>query len=308
MTIHELSNDFVEITIRLSYYYNKPYYFISINDEKKKYLRLLLREVNNRPKINIKRTSVLLNSSFHSSLDSNNYFVKSNLNSKNKENIIQIPKNRSSAKNIILSKDSLKPNNLNTKFFRQKSSSINITDFSSGTFKDYEENNNIMNKIDNNRLKINNAKFILIIRIIMSIIIANILIIYIYIIYLKGNIINMSEKIIMSNFYNSQTKDTILNIYSRLLQIFFQISKISTDKVNSIKQQQEIISSFSKNLKENFHNFTEYYFSYNLDLKHDFKVVYDKRQFNNLNGFWEEYEYISKYTTELDIIIYYLFY
>ena len=289
ISINDLSNDFIKINIKLSYYYNRQFYFINITDEKKIYLKIV-KEINS----NSKRTHISNCSTFHSTYDNSNHLVKINIRKKS----------RSSNKNIIVSLDSSRTDNLNKKF--KENNNNNKKDSSDyGTYREYgSKENNVMYKIDKNRTIINNAKFILIIRIILTIIIAFILIIYLYIIYLKSNIINMSEKIIMSNFYNFYTKDTMLNIYSRLLQIYYEFNNISIHKLNNLNYQQEILLSYSKTLKENYHNFTEFYFSYNLDLKHEFKEIYDNRKFNNIIGFWEEFEYNSRYITELDIMIY----
>jgi hypothetical protein len=40
LTKNELANNIIRITFKLSYYYNKAFYFVSINDEKKLYLKL----------------------------------------------------------------------------------------------------------------------------------------------------------------------------------------------------------------------------------------------------------------------------
>ena len=291
LTISELSNDSIRINIKLSYYYNKQFYFITIIDEKKIYLKLL-KKVNSISK----KTHLYNCSTSHSSINNDNHLVKIN----------ERKKNRSPRKNLIISIiDSSKTDKINKKDLKEiNNNKIDSSEY--GIDKEYEKNkdNDVINKIDNNRKIINNAIFILIIRIILSIIIIFIIIIYLYIIYLKSNIINISEKIIMSNHYNFKTRDIMLNIYSRLLQIYYEINNISIDRVNNLKEQQEIISTFSKTIKENYHNFEEFYFSYNLDLKHDFKEIYDIRKFNSIIGFWEESEYNSMYTTELDIIIY----
>jgi hypothetical protein len=84
---------------------------------------------------------------------------------------------------------------------------------------------------------------------------------------LKKNISNVTEKIIKANYYNFQTRDFVLNIYSRLLQIYYEYIEISLDKLSTLEIQQNVISNYSYFLKENYHNFTVFYYDYNLAIK-----------------------------------------
>ena len=166
----------------------------------------------------------------------------------------------------------------------------------------------ILNKINNNKDKINNDKFILIIRLILLIIIIYIIIIIIVIINLKANITNKTKKIIMSNYYNLQTRDIMLDIYSKLLQIYFEFNHISLDSLNDLREQQNILLSFAHKLKEIYHNFTDLFYQYNLDINNNnINSIYDNHKFSKIIGFWEEIQYESRYIEELNIVIYNIF-
>ena len=60
-------------------------------------------------------------------------------------------------------------------------------------------------------------------------------------------------------------------------------------------------------LKDNYHEFYNNFVNYNLDIGHDFDLVFTKKKFTKLIGYWEETEYESKYSSELDFLIYTIF-
>ena len=297
LKIDDLSNNLVNITIKLSYYYNKSFYFITVNDEKKLYFKMLKGIGYKKSTKDQKLTSSAKNL-IRSSLDQKQS-LKSNLKSKN-----NIPKSISISKKKIM----VKSVTLNQMNINKKKLKVNLE------LNKNNVNNHKNNKIyyDNNAIEIinkykeivNHANFILIIRIIMTLIICLIFILYILIIRIKDNIIKTSEKIILANFYNYETRDIMEDIYSRLLQIYYEINDLSFYKLNTLEEQQKIISSFSNEIKEKYHNFTDYFFEYNLILKNYFNIIYNNHKFHKLIGFWEYSDYNSTFSVELDIIIY----
>ena len=76
----------------------------------------------------------------------------------------------------------------------------------------------VLEKIDKYRERINKDQFILIIKLCLFIIITGILIIYILNMILQRRSINMTEKILLTYYYNAETKNIILNIFSKLLK------------------------------------------------------------------------------------------
>ena len=178
------------------------------------------------------------------------------------------------------------------------------------------KNLNTINSIEKNEFieiinkfssKVNHVNFILIIRIIMTIIISFILIIYILIIHLKNNFIKTSETIILANNYNFQIRDLMLNIYSRLLIIYYEFNEITLDKFNTLEEHQNILSTFSYSIKEKYHNFTHFFFDYNLKFGNYFNIIFNEKKFYKIRKFWEEVEYMSTFSEELDIIIHHIY-
>ena len=289
LTINDLSNN-ININIRLSYYYNKPFYFIAIDDKKKLYLTMI-----KEPNFDInKKKDIFSPHSSGTSLE-NIRNVKTNIKSRNQNNLKLKPIQRK-----VTITNSLKMSDFNKKNIK---SSLSINKIKIGNFNEGGEENDVIGKINKYRTIVNNATFILIIRIILYIIIFCIFIIYIFIITIKDSISNVTEKIIKASYFNYQTRDIIQNIYSRLLQIYYEYNNISLDKLSTLENQQNMLTNFSYLIKTNYHNFTNSFYNYNLILNHDFNVIYKYRTFYKIFG-WEEIEYISRFTTELNIIIY----
>ena len=291
LTINELSNNFINITIRLSYYYNKSFYFITIDDKKKLFLTML-KEFN----FDLNKKNDYISSNSTSASIENLKNSKKNIKSRNKNF-----KKLQSKKCVLVKTESLKEPDFDKKNLK---SNLNITKIKLGNFNEEGEENDVIGRIDKYRKFVNNAKFILIIRIILFIIIFFIFIIYILIMILKKNISNVTEKIIKANYYNFQTRDFVLNIYSRLLQIYYEYIEISLDKLSTLEIQQNVISNYSYFLKENYHNFTVFYYDYNLAINHNFNSLFRYRDFYKIVGLWEKVEYSSRFNTELDVIIY----
>ena len=59
--------------------------------------------------------------------------------------------------------------------------------------------------------------------------------------------------------------------------------------------------------KDYYHSFTSYYIDYNLDINHNFDILYKEKKFRELKGFWNEIEYNSQFSIEMDFMIYEFF-
>ena len=267
LTKSELANYFIGITIKFSFYYDKPFYFVTIYDEKKLYLKISKSVYENKEDNLIPK-------------------LKESNNIKNK-----IPRNKTRNKNKY------GKNNLNIK---NKSKLDNSR-------KENDVNNEILTKIGDSRKNINKDKFISIIKLILSIIIICILIIYLLIINFQLKMIKTSEKILYSYCYNINSRDIIIYIFSILFQVYFDFSGLINNTIINENQYQSILSNLTSSLKENYHKFYSNYVNYNLEIGNDFNLLFAKKKFMKLRGFWEETEYENEYSSELDFIIYYIF-
>ena len=289
--MNDLYNNYIKVNINLSYYYNRLFYFVKIDD------------IN---KVKFKISKHLNLESNIKNIDHNKSHLISQVSLDYKENLKSTIKsrNRSYFKNrndSIIIKNKTNKNvdnkNIKTKSSINKRGSIN-------DINNKGEENDFINRINIYREKINKDKFISIISLILLIIIICIVIIYIIIIKVKENTTNKTEKIIMANYYNFKTRDILLDIYSKLLQIYYELNNISQNSLNDIKEQQNTLLSFTNTLKEIYHNFTEYSSQYNIEFDNNFNSIYNNLKIYKIIGFWEEIEYESRYIEEINIIIY----
>ena len=269
LTKNELSKYLMNITIKFSYYYDKPFYFITIDDPKKIY-------INISKKINFE------NSNKSIPLLSKKY------------NKIKIPKKKfnknSRNKNLIPKNDSNKnKDNLNEK---------NEND---------DEKKTIIKKIENVRKTINKDKFISIIKWSLSIIIICILLLFILTINFQIKITSLIHIIINSYFFHYNVRDLTLHVHSELLKIYYEDFGIVENPFSRDSQYQFELQRIIIKLKDNYHDFNSYFNIYNLGIGHDIDIIYKKRNFTKLRGYWQEIEYESIYSSEIDFIIYNIF-
>ena len=271
----ELSSHLMKITIKLSFYYDKPFYFITIDDPKKIHLKIS----NKITFENINKSIPLLSTN------------------KNKSKIPYNKNGKKSRNQILIKKKDLDIKNNSNKI------ADNLTD--------KNENNDdfktTINKLKNVRKQINKDKFISIIKWILSIIIACILILLILIIKFQMNLLKISHKILNAYFYNYNIRDMILNIHSVLLKIYFEYFDLIDNSLMEESEYQTQLYKIISLLKEDYHEFNNYFNSYNLETDHNLNILYKKRKFIKLRGFWQEFEYESIYSSELDFIIYNIF-
>jgi len=262
--------------VKLTFIYDRPFYFIKINDEKKHYLTISKNiHFENNKKIIIDKKS---------SFKTNN------------KNIIPFNKNDNKTRNKALNKKELnKINNNNEK------ENLNNNKKSNNFFI-----NKKIKKINEYKVKINKDRLILSIKVVLSLIIFIILILIIIINNIQGSFRASIKEILLSFFYNGNLRDSIIGINSRLLQIFYDYSNIAPNKLSTPGEYQSALNMLVNNLKQNFHNFTQTYISYNLLIGHNINSLVKIRKFNKLRGFWQEIEYESDIKTELNYIIYFV--
>ena len=272
-------NIFMRMKIKLSYYYDKPYYFIFIEDEKKSFLTLT-KGFNYQDNGSINKAVI----------KSNNY----------NDNIYS-DKRSSSVRKI--SKDSKKENHKTTDDKNSKKNAIRKSDIEN-IDKLENEKNEILNKIEKYKQQINRDKFISIIKLLLYIIIICIFAIYISILIFQKLLIKRSENILLAYYYISQVRESLLNIYSLMLELYYYNYRISMNEITDYKQQQRILIQYYSMFKENYNNFSKYYLDYNIEIGHDFNLLYQKRNFYRIEGFWEEVQYQSIFGAELESIIF----
>jgi hypothetical protein len=113
------------------------------------------------------------------------------------------------------------------------------------------------------------------------------------------------EQILLAYYYNLYTKNLLLGIHSIALQIYYESFIYSPKRIDDKTfSNDQALFNLSSILKEKYHNFTEYFSNYNLAIGHNFDLIYKKIKFMKLRGFWKEIEYESKFSSELDFIIY----
>jgi hypothetical protein len=244
LTRNELINYQVGINLKFGFYYDNLFYFVTLYDEKKLYLK-------------ISKTISFANS------ETNLIQIQNKDTNSNNDNKNKVPFNKSRNKNFSLKNKIIKG--------RLKNKSINLVN----------EKNKTLNKMNNSRKKINKDKFISIIKYILSIIILCILIIYILIINYQSKLVKTSEKILYSYCYNYNSRDIILYIFSILFQIYFDHLKLVNNTMSNDNQYQEILSNLTLQLKDNYHEFYNNFVNYNLDIGHDFDLVFTKKNLLN---------------------------
>ena len=281
LTKNELSNHLMKMTIKFSFYYDKPFYFITIDDQKKLYLNIS-KEIHfqNNHNISDKRLPIKTKNSIP-------------LNKPNNKS-----RNKNEMKSMNLPEEKENNKGKNKDFDKSRNENYSVS----------EDKTKILNIIKEYRTKINKDKFISIIKSILSIIIICILIIYLIISEYQKRLAEIMEDNLLAYYYNLYTKDLLIGVESALLQIYYDSHIL---KINSIQNElinRYILGNLTLQLKDRYHNFTDYFFEYNLHIDHhDFNLLYKKRQFVKLRGFWKKINYESKYSSELDFVIYNIF-
>ena len=279
----EIADEYLKVLVKLSFIYDKPFYFIKISDEKKQYLKLSRNIHFGSSKKNIIITK-------QSSKKNNKIKIPFNKDDNKSRNKTLFPK-----KNSMKAKEKIttKANNNNEKEKiknNEKSDSFFI--------------NKVVKKIQEYKVKINKDKLILTIKVILSLIIIIILILYLIINSIQGNIRSLIKDILLTYFYNGHTRDIFICINSKLLQIYYDYGNLARNELADPEEYQKDIYYLSGILKDNFHNFTQSYTSYNLLIGHNLNTLYKARKFQKLRGFWQEINYESEFPTELNYIIY----
>ena len=113
--------------------------------------------------------------------------------------------------------------------------------------------------------------------------------------------------IINSYFFNNNVRDLIMHIHSELLKTYYEDTGIIENPLSRDSQYQFELQRIITKLKDNYHEFNGYFNAYNLEIGHNLDLLYKKRKFMKLRGYWQEIKYESIYSSEVDFIIYNVF-
>ena len=276
LTKKELTNDYIKVSIKLSFYYDRIFYFITIDDVKKLYSKI--------------------SKTFH--FGNKKHYIKST--SKSNKNLIPYNKNYKKTRNIIYSSKLSNNNSL------EKNKIINIKnilnkDNNKYNLETFEKTNNL-SKINDIRKKINRDKFIYIIKIILTIIIVFILILYSINIFFQRYIIIVSEQILIGHYYNLYAKDSMLYCHSEFLQVYYDYMGLSHNSLLKEEDYQDILIYLGINLRINFYLFYDCFFNTNMLTGHDFYLMYRKVNISKLKNFFREAISETNFDSELDFL------
>ena len=259
---NDILNSNLSIEIKMNYYYDRPFYFISINDEKKSMLKLTKYISENRRKIN-KIPS-----------PSANYF---------RQGSCKFRKNLANCVSLRKESDDNDKNSITSSFYFDSQKKVNEK---KGVENQKNlDKNEVLEKIDKYKERINKDQFILIIKLMLFVIITGILIIYILNMILQRSHINMTEKILLTYYYNAKTKNIILNIFSKLLGSFYDKIGLTTASLSTTYQSS--VLSYATELRKYYHDFNKYFIEYNIDMKNSFQLIYNSHKFYKLRGKWK---------------------
>jgi len=315
LTKKELLNNFIGIQIKLNYFYDKPFYFINVYDRNKFQLKINKSEFmlnnnntnispipNSNAFIKYSKSKSHVNSGKHLSLKTK-YIKKPNTSIVNINNNKELAHLNSTENNSITNTTNINNNSINNSTTSDKNFSLLKTDSIEEHY-DSSSNDKILEKMEKYKKKINSDRFITIIKIILFVICICVLIVYILLMKYQNSIIELIHKTFQCYYYNIYTKNLILHFHTVITEKFYNVSRISNNSFTTEDDYEFIIKEITPLLKESFHYFTNLFYEYNLEINHDFNLMFKKRNFRKLIGFWEEVDYTSEYPAEMDFVIY----
>ena len=288
LTKNELANNYIKTSIKFYFFYDKPFYFITIDDDKKLYLKVT-RSIHFENSQVINKQN-LIDTSRASTIKSKNSipYDKSDKKSRNKK--------QNSSKN-----NNQYPLNIMNNIKEKKNKEIDN--------KENKENDNgkiILKKIEEVKKKINKDRFISIIRIILSFIITLILILYISIIFFQKFLVGVSEQILFSYYFNTHTREAMLFVYSRVLLIYYDYFGLIQNLNITGEEYQTALVDLCDILKTNHYDFWDYFFYYNEEIGYEDNIllIYKSRHYKKLGNYWREINYDIDFSSEIDVLLY----
>ena len=313
LTKKELMNSFIGIQVKLNYFYDKPFYFLNIFDKNKFQFKINKSEfmLNNNTSpipnsnvfIKLAKSKSHVNSGKHLSLKTR-YVKKPNTSIMNNKELANL-------NNLNAVENSSNPitnnTNINNNSINSTTSDKNYSLFKNDSIdENYDSsiNDKILEKMEKYKKKINSDKLITIIKAFLFLICICVLIVYILLMEYQNSIIDLIHKTFQCYYYNIYTKNLILHFHTVITEKFYNVSRISDNSFTTEEDYDYNIKVITPLLKESFHYFTNLFYEYNLEIDHDFNLMFKKRNFRKLIGFWEEKDYTSEYPAEMDFVIY----
>ena len=314
LTKKELLNSFIGIQVKLNYFYDKPFYFINVFDKNKFQFNINKSEfiLNNNtspiPNSNVfikfSKSKSHVNSGKHLSLKSK-YVKKPNTSIINNKELASLNISENNNNSIPNNQNNTNMNNNNS--INSTNSDRNFSFFKNDSIDEHSESSSsdkILEKMEKYKIKINSDRFITIIKVILFVICICVLIVYILLMEYQNSIIELIHKTFQCYYYNIYTKNLILHFHTIITEKFYNASNININTFTTEEDYDYNIRNITPLLKESFHYFTNLFYDYNLEIDHDFSLMFKKRKFKKLIGFWEEHNYTSEYPAEMDFVIY----
>lgn len=313
LTKKELMNSFIGIQVKLNYFYDKSFYFLNIFDKNKFQFKINKSEfmLNNNTSpipnsnvfIKLAKSKSHVNSGKHLSLKTK-YVKKPNTSIMNNKELANL-NNLNAVENN--SNPITNNTNINNNSINSTTSDKNYSLFKNDSIdENYDSsiNDKILEKMEKYKKKINSDKLITIIKAFLFLICICVLIVYILLMEYQNSIIDLIHKTFQCYYYNIYTKNLILHFHTVITEKFYNVSRISDNSFTTEEDYDYNIKVITPLLKESFHYFTNLFYEYNLEIDHDFNLMFKKRNFRKLIGFWEEKDYTSEYPAEMDFVIY----
>ena len=313
LTKKELMNSFIGIQVKLNYFYDKSFYFLNIFDKNKFQFKINKSEfmLNNNTSpipnsnvfIKLAKSKSHVNSGKHLSLKTK-YVKKPNTSIMNNKELANL-NNLNAVENN--SNPITNNTNINNNSINSTTSDKNYSLFKNDSIdENYDSsiNDKILEKMEKYKKKINSDTLITIIKAFLFLICICVLIVYILLMEYQNSIIDLIHKTFQCYYYNIYTKNLILHFHTVITEKFYNVSRISDNSFTTEEDYDYNIKVITPLLKESFHYFTNLFYEYNLEIDHDFNLMFKKRNFRKLIGFWEEKDYTSEYPAEMDFVIY----
>jgi len=170
-------------------------------------------------------------------------------------------------------------------------------------------NNNLNNNNDNkdnksektvieNRVKIQEFKYLVTLNFILLTLIIFSLIIYIIIIFKQNNMIVTAHLIFQCLYFNYYQRDKLLIVYSSILSLLFKFSNLWINDINTIEDYRTLLIENSLSFDKSSHLFYEYYVKHKNILGEEYKELLEERLFTKIQIDYENKTYLSDFISQ----------
>ena len=192
---------------------------------------------------------------------------------------------------------------INESIDNNNSTSNSINNISSNNnINSNNNNNNNDNKSEKtvieNRVKIQEFKYLITLNFILLTLIIFSLIIYIIIIFKQNNMIVTAHLIFQCLYYNYYQRDKLLIVFSSTLSLLFKFSNLWINDINSIEDYKNLIAENSLSFDKCSHLFYEYYVKHKNILGEEYKELLEERFFTKIQIDFENKTYLSDYISQ----------